>query len=130
MTHYGTSVTFCSGRKTSWSLTHIVIELMLGRQIEIFAGVAASSMPTVKQFFNRQNFSLKSWGLSIKSSLPYLRSSSARVPGGSNTHAAQDHGGLRMKDLESDGYEHIGAKARRAGDSQIRLTQDISVTRE
>lgn len=122
------AATFFSGRKTSCSRTISVRELMMHRQIEMFAGVAASSMPTVKQFFSRQNLSLTSWRSSVKFRLSHLLSSSVRVKltdenpsftdwGGIDTHAPEDHEGLRMKDLESDGYERKAAKARRARDS-------------
>jgi len=118
-----------------------VKELMVHRQIEMFAGVAASSMPTVNRFFTRQNFSLTSLKSSLKSSLTYLLSSSIRekLPdynpsftdwGGSNTHTSEDREGCRMQDLESDGCDRKAAKAPRVGDSQIHLTQDISVTQE
>ncbi|KAL9126710.1 MAG: hypothetical protein Q9175_007876, partial [Cornicularia normoerica] len=109
---------------SSWNGGYV----LLWAQIEMFAGVAASSMPTVKQFFCRQNLSLTSWRSSVKFRLSHLLSSSVRVKltdenpsftdwGGIDTHAPEDHEGLRMEDLESDGYERKAAKARRARDS-------------
>lgn len=106
------------------------------RQIEMFAGVTASSMPTVKQFFTRQDFSLMSWTSSVKSSLTHLLSSSAREKrdddnpnstnwGGSKKHPVEDHEAFRMK---SGSCERKTVKAHRTGDSQIYLTTDISVT--
>lgn len=107
----------------------------------MFAGVAASSMPTVHQFFTHQNISLMSWTSSLKSSLRHLLSSSAqeRLPdynpsvtewGGSNTHTSEDRERFRMKSLNQDGSERKAAKAPKAGDSQICLTQNISITQE
>lgn len=61
------SATFFSGRKTSCPPTNSVRKLMLHREIEMFAGVAASSMPTVNQFFTHQNSPLTSWRSSLKS---------------------------------------------------------------
>lgn len=97
----------------------------------MFAGVAACSMPTVHQFFTRQNFSLITWTSSLKASLTHLLSGYSRekLPdhnpsftewGGSNTHTSVVKAErFRMKSLEP------GA---RVGDSQIHLTQDISIT--
>lgn len=107
----------------------------------MFAGVAASSMPTVHQLFTRQNISLMSWTSSLKSSLTHLLSSSTRerLPdynpsvtewGGSNTHSSEDRERFRMKSLNQDGSERKEAKAPKAGDSQICLTQNISITQE
>ena len=109
------------------------------RQIEMFAGVAASSMPTVHQFFASQNMLLTSWTSSLKSSLTHLLRNSARekLPdhnpsvtewGSSNLYNSEDHERLRMKSLHPDGSERKPAKPTRTGDSQIRLTQDISIT--
>lgn len=109
------------------------------RQIEMFAGVTASSMPTVKQFFTRQDFSLMSWTSSVKSSLTHLLSSSAREKldddnpnstnwGGSKTHTLEDHEAFRMRDLKAGSCERKTVKAHRTGDSQIYFTTDISVT--
>ena len=111
---------------------------MLIRQVEMFAGVIASSMPTVKQFFSRQIFSLTSLNFS---SIRHLRSRSARVKlsdddpsftgwGGSNTHTSEGREGFRMKGLESDGYKQKVEKAPRVRDSKIYLTRDISDTQE
>ena len=118
-----------------------VRELIIQRQIEMFAGVAASSMPTVRQFFAGQNISFLSWTSSLKSSLTHLLRSSARekLPdhnpsvtewGRNNLHTSEDHERFRMKSLNPDGSERKPAKPTRAGDSQIRLTQDISITQE
>lgn len=107
---------------------------MLYRQIEMFAGVAACSMPTVKLFFTRQDFSLGSWRSSLKSSVTHLVGSFARVKlpdynlmgwGGSNTHTFDNRRGSRMTDLESDGCERKAARTPPVGDSQIHLT-DVS----
>lgn len=103
----------------------------------MFAGVAASSMPIVSQFFTRQNLSLTS----LKFSLTHLLSSSARMKlpdyspsvtdwGGSNMHTSEDREGCRMKHLGPDGCERKAAKAPRVADSLIYLTHDISVTQE
>ena len=121
--------------------THLIELLMLQRQIEMFAGVAASSMPTVNQFFTHQSFPLKSWRSSLRSSLTHLLSSSARVklPGRnssftdwdqSNTHTSKYREGFKLEDLKSDGYEGKAAKDPRMGDSEIHLTEDRSTTHE
>lgn len=114
---------------------------MLYRQVEMFAGVAASSMPTVHQFFTRQNFSLASRWSSLKFSLAHSpsRSTQVKLPDynptskdwvGSSTHTSKGREGTRRQDLESDGCERNAVKASRMGNSQIRLTQDISITQE
>lgn len=104
----------------------------------MFAGVAASSMPTVSQFFTRQSLSLTS----LKSTLTHLLSSSSarmKLPenspsftdwGGSNTHTSEDREGCRMKHLGPDGCARKAAKAPRVGESLIYLTHDISITQE
>ena len=45
-------------------------------------------------------------------------------------HTSEDRERFRMKSLNPDGSKRKVAKAPRAGDSQIRLTQDISITQE
>ena len=104
----------------------------------MFAGVTASSMPTVKQFCTRQNFSLTSWTSSLKIRFTRLRSSPATVKlpdhdpsfpdwGGSDRGIRGDDERFRMRDLESDGCERKAAKASRVEAPRIHLTQDISV---
>ena len=105
----------------------------------MFAGVAASSMPTVNQFLTRQNLTLMSWTSSLKSSITHLLSSSKLVKlsdndsnitawGRGNTHNSETHGAFTMKDLKSNDDVRKAAKISRMEDSQIRLTHDISVT--
>ena len=97
----------------------------------MFAGVATSSMPTVKLFFSNQKFSLGSCGLSLKTGL-------TRLLGRSITRSLNNREGHKMKDLESDGCERRAAKASPVEnmqiyltqDSQIHLTQDSSCTQE
>lgn len=107
----------------------------------MFTGVAVSSMPTVKQFFSRQDFVFMSWGSSLKSSLSHLLSSSTREKisddnhsftawSGSKTQTSIDGGKFRMKDLESNGGQHKVGKYPRREESQIHLTHDISVTQD
>lgn len=133
--------TFYSGRKVSCFTINVIRGLILHREMEMFAGVAASSMPTVHQFFVRRNFSLTSWGSSLKSRLTHLLDSSAREKisyndpsftgwGRSDTHTSGDSERFKMRDLESDGCKHTTTKAPRAENSQIHLTQDISITQE
>lgn len=121
----------------TWKVGYV----MLWSQVEMFAGVAASSMPTVHLFFTRQNFSLASRWSSLKSRLTRSPSSSAQVKlpdynpssknwAGSSTHTSEGRKGTRRQDLESDGCERNAVKASRVGNSQIRLTQDISITHE
>ena len=45
-------------------------------------------------------------------------------------YTSEDREGCRMKHLEPDGCERKAAKAIRSGDSQINLTQDVSITQE
>lgn len=116
-----------------------VRELMLHRQVEMFAGVAASSMPTVHQFFARHNFSLRAvkWS-SLKSILihsPFgsakekLRDSDQSLTEWSKNskHPSKGRKGTKKNDLESESYER---KTSRLENSQIRLTRDVIVTRE
>lgn len=121
----------------SWDVAYV----LLWAQIEMFAGVAASSMPTVHQFFASQNILLPSWTSSLKSSLTNILRSSARekLPdhnpsvtewGNSNSHTSDDHERFKMKSLNPDGSGRKLARPARAGDSQIRLTQDISITQD
>jgi len=132
----------------------VVPELMMHRQIEMFAGVAASSMPAVNQFITRRNFSLMSFGSSIKSTFSNLLSSSNREmlpdynnsnPGYSTwrgtkpqsshagathtTHTAVTRDRYEMRELKSEGGERKGAKILRR-DSQTHLTQEITIIRE
>ena len=112
-----------SGRKTTSPVSRSARELSLHREIEMFAGVAASSMPTVKLFFSRQNFSLRSCRSCLKTGL-------TRLLGRSITRPLDNREGHRMKDLESAGWEHKAAKASPVEDMQIHLTQDSSYTQE
>ena len=89
----------------------------------MFAGVAASSMPTVRLFFSRQNFSLSSCGSFLKTGL-------TRLPGRSIIRPLDNREGHKMKDLESDGCEPKAVKASPVEYTQIHLTQDSSVTQE
>ena len=103
----------------------------------MFAGVAASSMPTVHQFFTRQNFSLASKWASLKSSLKYQPNSSTQIklsehnPGAtrwaeSNTRTFEDGEGTRRQDLESNGYGPETVKSPRMGNPDIHLTRNMS----
>lgn len=89
----------------------------------MFAGVAASSMPTVKLFFGRQNFSLSSCGSFLKAGLTRLLGRSVTIP-------LDNREGHKMEDLESDGCERKAAKTSPVEDTQIHLTQDSSFTEE
>ena len=114
---------------------------MVHRQIEMFAGVTASSMPTVNQFFTRQRSLLASWTSSLKSSLSHLLSSSPREKltgyspsfterAGSIADTSGDRQGLKLKDLEVDGCKRKAAKPPPVGDSQIHLTEEITIAHE
>ncbi|KAL6714315.1 hypothetical protein ACLMJK_007738 [Lecanora helva] len=120
-----------------WHVSYVLI----WTQIEMFTGVAVSSMPTVNQFFSRQDFSPLSWRLSLKSSLTRLLTNSTRekIPegdynsttkGGSKTHTAGNNEGYNMRDLESNGDRNGFGMVARSDDSQIHLTHDISITQE
>ncbi|MCJ1400967.1 hypothetical protein MMC11_004178 [Xylographa trunciseda] len=121
----------------TWGIGYV----LLWAQIEMFAGVAASSMPTVNQFFTSQNSLITSWRSSLKHSFTHLLTGSTRekLPdhnsnftdwGEGSTRISKGSEGMRMKDLKSNGYERNAVEAPRMGSSQIRLTQDISVTQE
>ncbi|KAI9656910.1 MAG: hypothetical protein M1821_003549 [Bathelium mastoideum] len=112
-------------------------------QIEMFAGVTASSMPTVTQFFSRQNFSIASWASSLRSNITRLLSLSeqasgkrpaedeliVRVWGRSNWQAYGDDKPLRMKNLISGGYKPpMPTRTTQASDSQVELTRTASAT--
>ena len=94
----------------------------------MFAGVAASSMPTVNQFFTREKFLFKSWRSSLRPRLTHLLSRSRSVKlldyypsftnwGGSKTHTSEDREGFRMNDLELNSCERKAAKAPQVEDS-------------
>ena len=94
----------------------------------MFAGVAASSMPTVRQFFASQDISLPSWTSPLKSSFTYLLRSSARekIPdhnpsvtewAGNNLHTSEDHDRLRMEKSEPGWFRARTEEA----DSDLRL---------
>lgn len=103
----------------------------------MFAGVSASSMPAVKQFFRRQNFSPRSWKWALKSNST-SRSAREKITErsprfmelGGDTHAAKASAESWAKDLESGGGERGWVKASRPEGSQILLTRDISVIQE
>ena len=128
------------GCETSLPVACISRLLMLYRQMEMFAGVAASSMTTVHQFFCRKKFSFASWK-SLKSIFTHLRSSSSQLKlsgnnsssadwHGSNRRPSEDHQRLKTQDLESAAYEYNETKSPRVDSGHIVLTQDYSVTRE
>lgn len=111
---------------------------MMQKQIEMFAGVAVFNMPTVHQFFIRQIILPMSWISKMKFNFTHLLSSSARekfsdhnpsVPGWdrNNTHTSEDRERFKMRNLNPNGYERKAAETPRVGDSQIRLTQEISI---
>lgn len=104
----------------------------------MFAGIAASSMPTVHQFFTRQNFSLGSRWSSLKSSLLHSQSNAAQNKlsshhpsfmelGGGSIQSSEGCKQSKRKDVEHDAR---GRKAKTASSTQIHLTLDISVTEE
>jgi hypothetical protein len=138
-TQRGRLATFYSGRKILYSPTvsdrYTGRELTLSRQIEMFAGVAASSMPTVHLFFSHRKFPLWSWHLSVISSLLRLtsRSNGEKIPGendqpgsgGVNMHSFGNGEGFMMETVKTDGRE-----PGMVGDSQIYLTHDVTVTEE
>ncbi|KAL9609613.1 MAG: hypothetical protein Q9167_005637 [Letrouitia subvulpina] len=123
---------------STWGVGYV----LLWAQIEMFAGVAASSMPTVHQFLHRQNISVVAWISSWKSNLTRTRSSSAhgRLPDDNKfvlnqsrsvsrktSEAYQD---FRTKSVEMENRHGKASQDSWTGDSQIRLTHDISVSRE
>ena len=112
-----------SGRETTSPVSRSARKLILHREIEMFAGVAASSMPTVKLFFSRQNFSLGSCRSCLKTGL-------TRLLGRSITRPLDNREGHGMKDLESAGCERKAAQASLVEDMQIHLMQDSSYSQE
>lgn len=105
---------------------------MLHRQIEMFAGVAACSMPTIAQFFSSKNISLTDWGVSLRSSLKNLLNNSTpeKVPDNNASYKYRNIDWGRSKAQASAGREGdrmAVAKGGRKEDSQIHLTQEVSV---
>ncbi|PQE16342.1 hypothetical protein CJF32_00006214 [Rutstroemia sp. NJR-2017a WRK4] len=118
------------GSDPTWKVGYV----LLWAQIEMFAGVAASSMPTVHKFFSHRNFSLWSWQPSLKASLLRLasRSKGEKLPtdsdrpvGGAIMHSSGNGECFMMKAVKRDGLER-----EMVGDSQIYLTRDVTVTQE
>ena len=97
----------------------------------MFAGVAASSMPTVHQFFNRQNFSLASLWSSLKSRLTHSHTNGTKtkLPNDLPGFLELSEGGkvVRTKDPM---YDASGRKLHKASSTQIHLTQEILITQE
>ena len=107
----------------------------------MFAGVAASSMPTVHQFFVRKNFSFLPWKLSFWSSSSRFLS---RLRGSNREKASCDSAtftdptvrgwasseAYRLEDVEKEGPKDKTAASVQTEDSQIHLTRDVFVTRE
>ena len=110
-------VTLRSGRKTTSPFSSSVRELSLHREIKMFAGVAASSMPTVRLFFSHQNYSLSSCGSSLKTDF-------TRLLGRSATRLLNNREGHKMKDLESNDCERKAAKVSPAGITDSFSTQE------
>ena len=83
-------------------------ELMLHRQVKMFASVAASSMPTVHQFFVLYKVSSRAKWSSLKSILMKSRFSSTKVkirdcdPSLNSTEYSR---AARKPDLEANGHE-------------------------
>ena len=102
----------------------------------MFAGVAASSMPTVHQFFVRKNISLFSLTSSLKSSFKQLRSGSGQEKlsdHDSRSRGREDsnlHGSGTCVVHGKDTADQVDFDRKNMGDSQIRLTQHITVTQE
>lgn len=104
----------------------------------MFAGVAASSMPTVHQFFKRQNFSLASLWSSLKSNLLHSHSNGTKTKLPNDLPGFQElsEGGFqRSKGHKGIGknnpdYDASGRKVNKASSTQIHLTQEILVTQE
>lgn len=125
---------------TTWKVGYVV----LWTQIETFAGVAASSMPTVHQFFSQWSFSLASWKSSLKSNLIHLPGRNKREklsddhqPGftawpGDDVGGSRGHKGARMNGLDLTAYDRLEPGNPRVADpeSQIHLSHFITVTRE
>ena len=107
----------------------------------MFAGVAASSMPTVHMFLAGRKFSLVSWrplaklsfrrllNISTRENLPEHNANLANLRG-RGTAGPENVCETQMTSLSSDDYERKEAKIPQSGDSQIYLTHGISVTRD
>ncbi|KAL9084582.1 MAG: hypothetical protein Q9165_008007 [Trypethelium subeluteriae] len=117
-------------------------DLKPNRLVEMFAGVTASSMPAVRQFFHHHDLSPMSWSRSLRSNLVHLRTGSMRstrkkVPDDnssfkdlvkSNRRGSDITDGFRMRDLDRISDEHKGPTASQIADPYIRIQQDITVT--
>lgn len=124
--------------KTIHSLIPVIAKnLRSYSELEMLAGITASSMPIVSKFFFRQNYSLVSWGSSFRSNIKHFMTKSARekIPGdppskqssGRNAYNKGENKGYRLRDLDSDGSERKTLETMRTEDSQIHLAHDISV---
>lgn len=107
----------------------------------MFAGVAASSMPTVHQFFHRRNISLLSLGVSLKTILTNLLPISSRGDLSDKSHhysyrgegklkISTDYKAFRMRDLESGDGERKTARKGRSTESERHITRDTSIAQE
>lgn len=92
----------------TWKVGYV----LLWSQIEMFAGVTASCMPTVRQFFSRQEL-LKSWGSSLKRSI--IRSSTR-----SSSNADQLPGHVAtLREYESKTTKNSGVETEKSGTGDL-----------
>ena len=142
--------TFCFGpklkvRSRSYFHASTARKLNLARQIEMFAEVAASSMPTVFQFFHRQYLSLVSrrsileiifsrpLRVSARIELPELDPSFPNWDSDRKIHSSSHRELIKMKELKLDRGDRHGANPDqvpnllRRGYSQTHLIHGIIV---
>ena len=129
------------GRKAVPSpIRHWMTRLILLRMVEMFAGVAASSMPTVSQFFTLKAPMFASQAGALKSSLASLFSSSSQeksrakseVTGLSHSaiQASWESKRYSIGDIESAHPKAEDSRHSSLPHSQILLTKDVVISEE
>lgn len=137
----GKLATSLCGCRLPCPISNSVVALTLNRQIEMFAGVAASSMPTIHQFFVHRNFRPTSWRPTWRYGRTYIMNGSTKMKlsdytpsfrswGKNSMQASNNREHFRMNDLESNSCECKAAKPPSVADSRVRLTRDVSVIHE
>ncbi|MCJ1462825.1 hypothetical protein MMC07_001428 [Pseudocyphellaria aurata] len=120
-----------------WKASYV----QLWGQIEMFAGVAVSSMPTLNQFLAHHDFSISSLRTGFRNSLAHLLRRPTRekisdenlVCGDlerGKRQALKHRKAFGMSDLESSDYMPSVVKIPQMENSQIQSTQDTSVAQE
>ncbi|KAH5332002.1 hypothetical protein HBI12_053450 [Parastagonospora nodorum] len=106
----------------TWKVGYV----LLWSQVEMFAGVTASSMPAVRQFFSRQE-RLMSWGSSLKRTIiggsSRNSSSAGQLPGHVATLQPYASSGTKKSGVETEKERDDHVEAGRH-DSHFRMSRD------